>query len=328
MFKQYVLDALEPGGYEGTVFSWQTVLLASSSDRPRPVAPLFPDMPCMKRFTETNRRRHTGQQPGTKSARGPVDQPLINRGSTAGQPRVNRGSTADFVPPSVYIRFRLFVLPKRRPGQCLRFARGQEGGLSPGRIDPTASRRTQPRTPSPPRRAPPRPDRPIVCPGFAYDKCVLSRPVRGMFGFWIRQCIERKHQPYVKVFIAGMPHKTCRNQNANIPQVDYAQQSVARRLITQTLNSSGLQPIHRSAQLATVHHALEKYRGYCPKREQPENIFKKSKPSLTNQTKTRTYNCRLGRGAGRSCGAGLGRTGRRQNRSSRYKHPSYALRLR
>ena len=34
--------------------------------------------------------RYTGQQPGTKSARGPADQPLINR-----------GSNADFVPPSV-----------------------------------------------------------------------------------------------------------------------------------------------------------------------------------------------------------------------------------
>ena len=33
---------------------------------------------------------HSGQQPGTKSARGPADQPLISRGSTAGQPRVNR----------------------------------------------------------------------------------------------------------------------------------------------------------------------------------------------------------------------------------------------
>ena len=79
-------------------------------------------------------------------------------------------STADFVPPSVYVGFRLFVLPKRRPARCLRFAGGQDGGLSPGRIDPTASRPTQPRPPSSPRRAPPRPDRPIVCPGFGFDK--------------------------------------------------------------------------------------------------------------------------------------------------------------
>ena len=102
--------------------------------------------------------------------------PLVNRLSTAGQPLVNRGSTADFVPPSVYIGFRLIVLPKRRPGQCLRFAGGQERGLSPGRIDPTASRPTQPRPPSPPRRAPPRPDRPVVCPGFGFDRFFCFDP--------------------------------------------------------------------------------------------------------------------------------------------------------
>ena len=93
--------------------------------------------------------------------------PLINRLSTACQPRVNRGSTADFVLQSVYIGFRLFVLPKKSPGQYLRFAGGQERGLFPVRVEQTASRPcpTQPRPPSPPRRAPPRPDWP-VCPGF------------------------------------------------------------------------------------------------------------------------------------------------------------------
>ena len=64
----------------------------------------------------------------------------------------------------------LFVLPKKRPGQCLRFAGGQEGGLSPGRIDPPASRPTQPRFPSPLRRAPSRPVRPVVCPGLGFDR--------------------------------------------------------------------------------------------------------------------------------------------------------------
>ena len=43
-------------------------------------------------------------------------------------PLINRGSTTDFVPPTVYIGFRLFVLSKSRPGQCLRFAGGKEGG--------------------------------------------------------------------------------------------------------------------------------------------------------------------------------------------------------
>ena len=51
------------------------------------------------------RRRYTGQQLGTKSARGPTDKSLVNRWSTAG-----------FVPPSVYIEIRLFVLPENRPG--------------------------------------------------------------------------------------------------------------------------------------------------------------------------------------------------------------------
>ena len=35
---------------------------------------------------------------------------------TGGEPRVNRGSTAGFVPPSVCIEFRLFVLLGRRSG--------------------------------------------------------------------------------------------------------------------------------------------------------------------------------------------------------------------
>ena len=52
-----------------------------------------------KGFTDTHRRRHTGQQPGTKRARGPADKPVINSGSTAG-----------FVPPPVYIKIPLFVL--------------------------------------------------------------------------------------------------------------------------------------------------------------------------------------------------------------------------
>ena len=51
---------------------------------------VFPDMPCMKGFTQTKRRRPTGQQPGRKSARGPADKPRINRGQTCCQPVVNR----------------------------------------------------------------------------------------------------------------------------------------------------------------------------------------------------------------------------------------------
>ena len=42
-------------------------------------------------FTETNSRRYTGQQPATKSARGPAVKPLVNRASTACQPLVFPG---------------------------------------------------------------------------------------------------------------------------------------------------------------------------------------------------------------------------------------------
>ena len=86
-------------------------------------------------------------------------------------PLMNRWSIADFVPPSVYIGFRLFVLPKRCSGKCFRFAGGHEGRLSPGGIDPTAFRPTQPRSPrSPAVRGP-------------------TRPACSVSGFWIRQMV-------------------------------------------------------------------------------------------------------------------------------------------
>ena len=75
------------------------------------------------------------------------------------------------------VGFRMFVLPKSRRGQCLQFARGQERGLPRGRIDSTASCPIQPRSPSPHLRAPPRPDWPIVCPGFQFDRYNMNRTV-------------------------------------------------------------------------------------------------------------------------------------------------------
>ena len=40
----------------------------------------FLDMPCHRKgFTETNRRRYVGQQPGTKSFCCPADKPVVNR---------------------------------------------------------------------------------------------------------------------------------------------------------------------------------------------------------------------------------------------------------
>ena len=47
---------------------------------------------------------------------------------------------------------------------------GKERGLFPGRIDPTACRPIQPRPAPPLGCAPPRPDQPVVCPGFGFDK--------------------------------------------------------------------------------------------------------------------------------------------------------------
>ena len=88
--------------------------------------------------------------------------PRISRLSTADRPRV-------FVPPSVYMRFPLFVLPKRRP-QLFWFASGSGGQFFPGRTDPSASRSARP------------------CPSRHYAvHAVPHRPTRGMLGFWIRQ---------------------------------------------------------------------------------------------------------------------------------------------
>ena len=59
----------------------------------------FPDIPCIKGFTETHRRRYTGQQPRTKSARAPADQRPVNRWSTARQTLISflHRCTQDFV---------------------------------------------------------------------------------------------------------------------------------------------------------------------------------------------------------------------------------------
>ena len=75
--------------------------------------------------------------------------------------------------------------------------------LSSGRIDPTAPRPTQLRPLSPLRRAPPRPDRPVVCSGLGFDRYLRqfvslnawhARRIRKLFTF------------------------TCRIQNADISQ--------------------------------------------------------------------------------------------------------------
>ena len=93
----------------------------------------------MKKVYAQRQSRYVGQQPGTKSGRRPGDKPVINRLSTAG-----------FVPPSVYIGFPLFVLPRKRSGQLSSMPWGARGSVVS--TDPSASRPVRSRSALPPRR--------------------------------------------------------------------------------------------------------------------------------------------------------------------------------
>ena len=105
-----------PKRARGTVGFWATrpVGILFCPAQPRPAAPPcaaptrtardmfgFLTRQVKKMFTETNRRRQTDQQQGTKSARGP-----------AYKPRMHRLSTAGFVLPWIYIWIRLSVFSK------------------------------------------------------------------------------------------------------------------------------------------------------------------------------------------------------------------------
>ena len=113
----------------------------------------------MPGFSETIKRRYVGQQPGTMSGHRPADTPLINRWSTAG-----------FVPPSVCIGIRVFVLPETCAGGFLSMVWRVTGTFVFWANRPVGV----PSCPSPPRPAAP----PCTAP---------SRPACGMSGFWIRQ---------------------------------------------------------------------------------------------------------------------------------------------
>ena len=122
-----------------------------------------------KRVYRDNGRRCSGQQPATKSAIRPADKPLVNCGSTAG-----------FVPPPVYIGFPLFVLLKNRSREISSvpwWKRGTDvswasrtvevpfGAAWPSFAD-----------------APPRPEPPVVCPGFGFGRWIFpNMPCRKGF---------------------------------------------------------------------------------------------------------------------------------------------------
>ena len=89
--------------------------------------------------------------------------PRLNRGSTAGQPVV-------LFLRRLYVRIRLFVLPKRRSEQLssvLWWARGTDLSWASRTFDVPSGRAS---LALPPRCAPPRPDPPVVCPGFGLGR--------------------------------------------------------------------------------------------------------------------------------------------------------------
>ena len=75
-------------------------------------------------------------------------------------PVINRLSTAGFVPPSVYIGFRLFVLPGGCSGQLSSMPWGARGTVASSAKKPVGVQPCRARSAQPPRRAPPDPTRP------------------------------------------------------------------------------------------------------------------------------------------------------------------------
>ena len=111
-----------------------------------------------KEFTETNRRRYTGQQPAKKDARGPGN-----------KPQINCGSTGRFVPSTVNIGFLLFALAKKHSEQLFTVHWRSRGLARP----PKCLHLVLPSI-DPPRRQP--------C-------AVPNRTALFVFGFWTRQVL-------------------------------------------------------------------------------------------------------------------------------------------
>ena len=83
-----------------------------------------------------------------------------SRGSTADKPVICRGSTAGFVPPSIYIGFRVFVLPKTHSGKVSAMLWRRRGTVVSGANRPVGVPSCPASFPTPPRRALPAPTRP------------------------------------------------------------------------------------------------------------------------------------------------------------------------
>ena len=91
-------------------------------------------------------------------------------------------STAGFLPPSILTTNYTVRASEESFRTVLSIhwrARKREGCLRAGSSQRRPVLRIQPRPAPPPRRAPPRPDRPVVCPGFKFEiyelYCSLSR---------------------------------------------------------------------------------------------------------------------------------------------------------
>ena len=132
-------------------------------------------MPCMKRVYRD--KIGVGTLVSSQERRA-LAVPLINRLSTAGQPRVNHESTAGQPLISFLHRFTWDFVRScfRRAVQDSVFDSLE--GKKEGRFLAGSTRRRPvlPRLapPSPPRRAPPRPDWPVVCSGFGFDRYLYA----------------------------------------------------------------------------------------------------------------------------------------------------------
>ena len=114
-------------------------------------------MPCIKRFAGAKRGRSTGQQPATKSGHRPADKSRIN---------------LSFLLVVFFYRFKSdfagWCFWRDVQATCLRCLGLYGRHLSPERnvLSAFHPASTAPKL----RRVPPRPDPPVECPGFRFDR--------------------------------------------------------------------------------------------------------------------------------------------------------------